>query len=397
MKLAYFTDTYLPNKDGVVVSILNFKNELEKRGNDVYIFCPEIPGGVYDNESVFAYSSTTFKPYPEYKVALFPYLADAKLKELGVDIIHSHALASMGVAARRAVKKTGLPSVATFHTLVPMALHYLQKGKKKNGIDTAALELVLRVVATWATKRYVSDVNAETLWDAFKWFFKPFDAVVCPSKYTQEIMSDHGIDSEVVPTGIDISRFNTSIDSSGFRKKFGLEKREVILHVGRLVVEKNFGHLIEAAPKIVKEIPNALFLVVGSGPAKPYFMRKIARKKLQKHFHFTGFLPDELLPEAYSSCSVLAFPSTFETQGLVALEAMACGKPVVCAANSAVSDVVHDGGNGRIFENEEDFGEKIIECIRKNKKYEKNARKTALKYSNKKCTTKLVKLYESII
>ena len=399
MKLAYFTDTYLPTRDGVVTSILSFKEELEKKGHEVYIFCPgKRKGRVQQEKNVFRYAASSFALYPEYDIAIFPYFADMKFKKLRIDIMHSHALTTMGLAARHISKKKKMPSVATMHTLVPLATHYLKEGAMKKDVSTKFWELILKLVTAWATKRFVYKIDSDTFWDALAWFFEPFDVVTCPSEYTRTIMAEHGIQTQVVPNGIDTARFRPDIDTRKFRQSFGLEGKNVVLHVGRLTLEKNLDVLIDAAPLVKREHPDAVFLVVGSGPARAHFEKRISEKGLADSFIFTGSLPDDLLPLTYAACDMLAFPSTFETQGLVALEAMACGKPVVAAKDTAVSEVIAEKKNGYLFNGTaQDFADKIAECLMKGAPFSKAARERALAYSKEKCAKKLISVYEQLL
>ena len=399
MKLAYFTDTYLPTRDGVVTSMLSFKEELQKKGHEVYIFCPDKRKGRLEEEkNVFRYASSSFGLYPEYNIAIFPYFANMKFKKLGIDIMHSHALTTMGLAARHISKKEKMPSVATMHTLVPLATHYLKEGAMKKGMSTEFWELILKLVTSWATKRLVYKIDSDTLWKALAWFFQPFDVVISPSQYTRTIMAEHGIQTQVVPNGIDTTRFRPDIDTREFRQRFGLEGKNVVLHVGRLTLEKNLDLLIDAAPLVKREYANVVFLVVGSGPARLHFERRVSEKGLADSFIFTGFLPDDMLPLTYAACNMLAFPSNFETQGLVALEAMGCGKPVVAAKDTAVSEVIAENKNGYLFNGTaEDFANKIAECLVKGARFSKAARETALAYSKEKCVKILISVYEQLL
>lgn len=376
MKLAYFTDTYLPNKDGVVTSIVNFRRELEKRGHEVYIFSSGSRQAKKENRDshVFYHSSATFRPYPQYKVALFPFLSSPKVKSLGIDIVHSHGLATMGLAAYAASRSLKLPSVATFHTLVPEAMHYISN-----------VQVVKRMASGAA-------------WKYLKWYYGLFDETTAPSRYTAALLAEHKINSRVLPNGIDTKRFRLGISAAAFKKHHGLEGKTVFMHVGRLAREKNLSLLIDSALMVKEEIPDAAFVFVGAGPAAELYKKEAREKGVAKLFHFTGFVPDALLPAAYSACDVFAFPSEFETQGLVALEAMACGKPLACAAKSAASELVGEGKTGFIFNQDaSDCADKLVLCAQHSKKMANAARKKASEYSVEKCTGKLLALYKKML
>ena len=101
MRIAFFTDSYLPQWDGVVSTILGFRKELEREGHEVYIFAAGSRKDKEENKDphVYYHASTPFKPYPEYRVALFPYLSERRVRKLGIDVIHTHGMATMGLAA----------------------------------------------------------------------------------------------------------------------------------------------------------------------------------------------------------------------------------------------------------------------------------------------------------
>ena len=231
-----------------------------------------------------------------------------------------------------------------------------------------------------------------------KWYFGLYKTVTSPSRYTSSILSSQGIHSAVVPNGIDTGRFNLKANSERFKKRFSLYGKTVFMHVGRLVFEKNIDLLIESALLVKEEVPDAVFVIVGSGPAKEQYKSRVREKGLESLFVFTGFVPDEELPEAYSACDVFAFPSKFETQGLVALEAMACGKPVACASKSATSELISEGKNGFSFsDSPDDCAQKLILCSQSSKKMASFARKKAEEYSIEKCTSKMLKAYDSAL
>jgi len=118
-----------------------------------------------------------------------------------------------------------------------------------------------------------------------------------------------------------------------------------------LCSRKNIDLLIDSALIVREEIPDAVFVIVGTGPASKYYQARVREKGFRRFFVFTGFVPDAELPKAYAACDVFAFPSAFETQGLVALEAMACAKPVACLSDSAASELVEGYGCGVTFKN----------------------------------------------
>lgn len=380
MRIAFFSDTYLPNRDGVVTSILTLRKALEERGHEVFIFCSGSRQAKERNldDHVFYYTSIPFKPYPDYKIAIFPFLSKRKIEELDIQLVHSHGIATTGWAAIWVAMSLNLPLLTTFHTLVPEAVHYIAAKSDR-------------------MKRLIKKIA----WDYVKFYLKRSDVVIVPSNIIKSILIDYGLKKEIytIPTGIDVNKFNPCLNGELIRKLLGIKDEYLVLYLGRLVKEKNLDVLIRAAPKVLKNLPNCKFMVAGVGPAKGYYESMIIENNVRDSFILQGYIEEEKIASYYAASDVFVFPSKFETQGLTALEAMACGKPVVGANYLAIKEIVKDGYNGYLFnpDDPDDCAEKIIKTIKEKSIMGKNARQTALEYSVDKCTNKLLKVYERMI
>lgn len=376
MKIAYFTDTYLPNVDGVVTCLLNYRKELEKKGHEVYIFTPGSKKDKAENkdERVHYFTSASFRPYPDYRISLFPFPSAVKrAREIRPDIIHSHGIATTGLAAINCAHELKVPAIASFHTMVPEATHYLTKNE--------GMQKILEDVA----------------WKYLRWYYGFFDTVLVPSRYAEDMLRRKGISNTMVlPSGIDLEAFGSG-DGEGVRKKHGLGKKKIILHVGRLVMEKNLDLLINEAHSIINKQPNARFLVVGKGPSEEYYKNAVKMKGLAEYFIFAGFVEKEALPDYYAAADVLAFPSRFDTQGIVVLEAMAAGTPVVVPKKSAAAELVEEGRSGHTFEEPVDFREKILMAMENKGEMGKAAREAAKKYGKEEMVARLEKFYKAKI
>ncbi len=374
MKIAYFTDTYLPNVDGVVTCLLNYRKELEKKGHEVYIFSPGSKKDKAENKdrNVYYFTSTTFKPYPDYRLSLFPFpSAVKKVKEIRPDLIHSHGIATTGLAAINCAHALKVPAIASFHTMVPEATHYLTKNE--------SMQKILEDVA----------------WTYLKWYYGFFDTVLVPSKCVADILKAKGIcNTMILPSGIDVKAF-AKADGDSARKRYGLGKKKIILHVGRLVKEKNLDLLINEASSIMNKQPNARFLIVGKGPSEEYYKNAVRMKGLDEYFIFTGFVDRKELPDYYAAADVLAFPSKFDTQGLVVLESLACGTPAVVPKKSAAEEIVEEGKNGYTFSEPVDFREKILLAMERKREMSESAREKAALYDNAGMAVKLEELYKA--
>jgi len=377
MRIAFFSDTWIPNKDGVVTTMLNYRRELEKRGHDVFVFASADPKTIRQNTDpkTFLFRSLTFPPYPQYKIALFPFPAKKKALENGVQIVHCHGIA-MGLPALTTARDLELPSIATLHTLIPAATRFITNS-----------EVGQRLAAKIA-------------WKAMAAFYSRFDLVTVPSHVIQRALREHGVDSIVVPNALDTERFRPEIDGSAVRRKLGLRKGErMVLTTGRVSREKNLDVLIRASQGVEK----ARFVIVGDGPARKELMRLAHSEGVASRFVFTGLVSDADLPRYYAACDVFATASTFETQGLALLEAMASGKPAVAADALALPEEVKNGKNGFLFKpfSEAECAAKISAVLNADKKtyasLAKNARKTAEQYSIPASTRKLLAVYEKLL
>ncbi|HLC68879.1 MAG TPA: glycosyltransferase [Candidatus Bilamarchaeaceae archaeon] len=376
MRIAYFTDTYLPNTDGVVSSILNYRKELERRGHEVFIFSPGTKKQKKENtdEHVYYFTSAAFKPYPDYRIALFNFFSPLKMvRERGIDVIHSHGIATTGLAAIQSSKKLKIPSIVTFHTLVPEAIHYISPHENMHSF--------LQNVA----------------WKYLRWYYKHYPKILAPSRYARRILAEHGIENtELLPTGIDLEVFNAGVKPAAARKKFGLTDEPVVLYVGRLAKEKNIEILIEAAPSLLNLLPKTKFLLVGKGPAETYYKDLVRKKDLESHFIFAGYIDAATLPSCYAAADVLAFPSKFDTQGLVVLEAMGTGLPAVVHKDSAAAEFVEDSKNGYLFSDNFDLYEKLKSTIKEKKKLRPYVLETAEKYDMRKSVDRLLEIYQTL-
>ncbi|MCX6777686.1 MAG: glycosyltransferase [Candidatus Micrarchaeota archaeon] len=375
MRIAFFTDTYLPNKDGVVTSILTSRSRLEKMGHEVYVFCSGTREAKRENRDprVFYHASAPFAPYPDYQLALFPFLSRNKLKKLNIDLVHSHGLATMGLAAAVSARAIGKPLVTTFHTLIPEAVHYIARGRR--------MERLTKSIA----------------WKYVTWYLGLADCIITPSGIVREMLEDHGLRNVyAVPNGIDTRVFNPKVKCSEVKKELGIEGKKMVLNVGRLVKEKNLDVLIKSALIVLEGESDAVFVVAGGGPAEAYYRALVRKEGVEDKFIFKGYLSRDLLAKYYAAADVFAFPSKFETQGLVALEAMACGTPVAGAEYLAIKEIVKSGYNGYLFDpdDHEDCAEKLLKTMRDRSSLSKNARRTATQYSLEKCAEKMVDVYE---
>lgn len=376
MRVAMFTDSFLPARDGVVNSILTTKAQLEKLGHEVFIFAPE-PCNGHREEGVYYFRSVTYKRYPGYSFAPFPTNKCEVLKDLDVDVIHTHGLLFMGVRSMFAARTLKLPVVVSFHTMVTDAAKYYAPFP----------------IPDWIMNRL--------FWIYLKQLLERADSVVAPTAAIKtELLAYapamHRVD--VIPTGVNCDRFSPEVDGSAIRKKYGLNGERVLLHVGRIAMEKNLDLVIEGFSELVKKEPMARLLIVGEGPAKRHYQECVKEKGLDGKIIFTGFIPDDELPQVYAACNASVIASKFETQGLVGLEAMASGRPVAGINYRAVKELIHEGENGFVFEDDpSSCAAAMRAALDHSEVMGESTRRYALGYSAELSVEKLVELYKYAI
>ncbi len=382
LRIAFYTDTYLPNVDGVVTSIINFRKELERRGHDVYVFGSGSPYNKrkYSNDKTFLYTGLSFKPYPQYSIAIFPYNSSLKLRSIGIDIIHSQTPFAMGFSGLMAGKMSQYPVVGSFHTFVNnkyIVEHYYPKSRP------------VRKFASAYMKKYL------------RFFYRRCDAVIAPSMTVERMLKAGGIGNvNVVPNCIDTERFNDKVDGTGIRKEYRIKDRDkVVLYVGRLSREKRVETLLRAAKLLVKNDNRIKILIAGRGPSEQYYKDMAHRLGLGHSARFIGFVDQKKLPEVYAASDLLCMPSTFETQGIVSIEAMATGKPVVGADFLSTKEMIRNNFNGEKFAagDYRQCARKIDKVLNNTKPYIKNAISTGRSFSSEKMTDKLVEVYKLLL
>ena len=379
MKVALFTDTYLPTVDGVVTSVLTTRRQLEADGHEVVVFAPEDPKrrGARETGTIYV-RAREFRSYPGYRLAMFPGREVDLIKDLGIDVIHSHGVGFVGVKGLWSAWQAKIPIVQTFHTMIQDTIPFYSPFGLNFHLLERGLRFYLRI------------------------FLRKCQGVVVPSRaILDEILalSPEATIADVIPTGVDPERFHPAVSGESVRTRWDLNGSEVVLHVGRVAPEKNLATLIHAFPRIQQTNPDVKLLVVGSGPYLEKYYDIVRHLGLAGDVIFTGFVPDADLPKYYAAADVFAIASKFETQGLVVLEALATGRPVAGANFRAIPEFVREGVNGALFDpgDPRQCADAILRCLDRADAMRSAARESALPYSVGRCTRRLEDLYERLL
>jgi glycosyltransferase involved in cell wall biosynthesis len=225
------------------------------------------------------------------------------------------------------------------------------------------------------------------------------DYWVAPSRFTAEqFIKLFKISKEkirVIPEGVDLEKFNRSVDTSDINEKLGNERK--ILFVGNLHPNKGVHFLIKSFALVKSRINDVKLVIVGDGHLKHYLINLTKRLNLEKDVIFAGFVNDEDLPKYYASCDIFASASVLEGFGLIFLEAMALGKPIVAFNLASIPEVVENAGILVNEINHEKFADAIIELLSDEKLYQEkseNALKRAKLFSWEKIAEQFIKINE---
>lgn len=348
MRIAIFTDTFLPEINGVTKTLSKMKKYMDEQEIEYKFF---IPGDAKDaNENIVSFNSFSFFLYPERKIAI-PRYKEIKnsLDKFNPDIIFIVTPFAIGLMGFRYAKEKGIPIVSNYSTDFPKYL-----------------------------KHYKLEILQNAVWTFFRWFHSSSHINFCPSIATKLDMENHGIRNvEIWGRGIEINEFSPRKRNQELREKYCIDDEKLLLYVGRIAPEKELDVLIDAVKILNKKKLKFKLLVIGDGPSKQGFEDENIENVV-----FVGYKRGEELKEYYASTDIFTFPSSSETYGNVILEAMASGLPVVAPFAGGVKENLIDMENGLAFQtgDPEDMAEKI-ECLLTNSELIDRFGETARKHT----------------
>ncbi len=317
MKIAFFTETFLPKVDGIVTRLTKTVEHLVAAGDEVLIVCPEGAPEQYMGARVLGVPAMPLPLYPELKLALPRPAVSEALDQFQPDLVHVVNPAVLGLGGIWLARTKQIPLVASYHTHLPKYLEHYGMGMLE-----------------------------PLLWELLKAAHNQARLNLCTSTAMVQELSDKGIQHTALwQRGVDTDLFRPSLRSDALRRRLlggHSDSGRLLLYIGRLSAEKQ----IERIRPVLDQLEGARLALVGDGPH---------RQQLEKVFEgtattFVGYLAGEELAGAYASADAFLFPSSTETLGLVLLEAMAAGCPVVGANRGGIPDIVTDGLNGCLYE-----------------------------------------------
>lgn len=314
MKIAIVTETFHPATNGVVTRLTATVRWLVRQGHEVLVLAPDEGIDEYEGARVCRIPSFRFFLYRDLKLAFPRPLVGKILKQFDPDVVHVVNPAMLGVAGIWYGRRW--PLVASYHTHVPQYADFYR--------------------LPWLKP---------PLWGYLRLLHNRADLNLCTSKAVQEELIRRKFRNvHVWKRGVEVERFGPEHYSRAMRERLsgGQPDKRLLLFVGRLAAEKG----IEKIRDVLDASGDVRLAIVGDGPH---------RRELEAHFAgtgtvFTGFLHGEELAQAYASCDLFVFPSMTETLGLVLLEAMASGLPVVAAGSGPAEEQIEHGRTGFLFD-----------------------------------------------
>jgi glycosyltransferase involved in cell wall biosynthesis len=368
MRIALFTETFLPKVDGIVTRLSHTVDHLQRMGDQVLVFSPEGGLSEYKGARINGIPGFPLPLYPELKLALPRPSIRRELELFQPDLIHIVNPAVLGVGGLYYAKSLGIPLVASYHTHLPKYLEHYGLGMLEG-----------------------------VLWELLKLMHNQAVINLVTSTAMQDALESHGVERvHVWQKGVDVELFDPSLADAEMRLHLtqGNPDSPLLLYVGRLSAEKE----IDRIKPVLEAIPNARLALVGDGPY---------RADLEKIFEgtptfFAGYMTGKTLGAAFASADAFIFPSRTETLGLVLLEAMAAGCPVIAANAGGIPDIVTDGVNGYLFDPADERGaiaatERLLNNAAERAQLRQNARQEAERWGWAAATRQLQGFYQNIL
>ena len=388
MRALFVSDVYFPRVNGVSTSIRTFRQDLATCGVETLLVVPSYVqsgapssgGSLSDEPGILRVSSSGVPKDPEDRRMQWGALNRvlSTIPRGRVDVVHIQTPFIAHYAAARFARRNGVPCVATYHTFFEEYLHHYVPVLPRS---------IGRYLARSFTRSQCADVQA----------------LIAPSDPMRDVLLEYGVSTpiHVLPTGLPADRFNPGI-AERFRSEQGIPAgRPLVTYVGRVAHEKNIEFLVKVFVEVRKTLPEAMLVIAGEGPAREPLRQLVARLGLEKDVHFAGYLDRNTgLLDCYAAANVFVFASRTETQGLVLLEAMAQGAPVVSTAELGTRSVLKAGCGALVVEEQlQPFTAAVVQVLQDaalRSDLAERGRTYARTWSSAIMARRLADLYESL-
>jgi glycosyltransferase involved in cell wall biosynthesis len=342
----FISDVYFPRVNGVSTSIRTFRQDLANCAVETLLVAPRYApaaSGEAAEEGVLRVPAARVPGDPEDRRMSWRALTRAldALADGAFDLVHIQTPFIAHYAGVRCARRAGVPCVATYHTFFEEYLHHY-------------LPMMPRPVSRFLARSFTRSQCAAV------------QALIAPSEPLRAVLEDYGVRTpiHVLPTGLAPDRFRSG-DGRAFRAAAGIDAgRPLVTYIGRVAHEKNIGFLLQMFGEVLKSVPDALLVIAGEGPARETLRSEVATRGLTAHVHFAGYLErDGALLDCYAAADVFVFASRTETQGLVLLEAMAQGVPVVSTAELGTRSILPGSGALIVPEERQAFAAAVVRVL----------------------------------
>jgi glycosyltransferase involved in cell wall biosynthesis len=381
MNILMISDVYFPRVNGVSTSIATFRGSLAALGHSVMLIAPDYPTAADEDAGIVRIPSRYLLLDPEDRILKAGEILsqEHQLRDRRFDLLHIQTPFIAHHVGVKLARRLGIPCVETYHTYFEEYLyHYIPFLPK----------LFLKSVARALTRRQCNQM----------------DAVVVPSQAMHEVLDDYGVRAPVseIPTGIEPGDL-----PPGSRERFcsthGIDaSRPMLVHIGRVAHEKNIAFLLDVLLAVRRVVPEVLLVIAGEGPALVHLRRQALALGLERSIRFLGYLKrGPSLSDCYCAGDVFVFASATETQGLVLLEAMTLGVPVVSTAVMGTRDILAAGKGALVAgETVTDFADKVVRLLGDpvlRERLGREARDHADGWSAEVMARRLVEFYRKVI
>lgn len=344
MKILFVSDVYFPRINGVSTSIRTFVEQMQNLGHEVHLIAPEYGVSTQDEAWIKRIPARSIYFDPEDKLMKYGEAVQRlpELRQEGYDIVHVHTPFVAHYLGLKLARELNVPCVETYHTFFEDYLHHYLPWIPK---------VMARGMAKMISKRQCNEV----------------DAIVAPSQPMLEVLRGYGVKvmADVIPTGLQAHSFKEA-DGEAFREKYEIPlDRPMLLYVGRVAFEKNISFLLEMTKVLIEQRPDVLLVVTGEGPAEASLHKLAKMLGIENNVKFIGYLDrNKELNACYQAADIFVFASKSETQGLVLLEAMAQGTPVVAIAELGTASILVEGQGAWIAADDTSmFAEKVYQLL----------------------------------
>ncbi|WP_125760819.1 glycosyltransferase family 4 protein [Companilactobacillus hulinensis] len=339
MNIGIFTDTYFPQVSGVATSIQTLKNDLERKGNSVYIFTTTDPNVSKKTiePNIFRVGSVPFISFTDRRIAIRGMFHAVELaKELKLDIVHTQTEFSMGLMGKFVAKQLKIPFVHTYHTMYEDYLHYVLNG---------------HLLKPYHVKQMS------------RMFLKNASGVVAPSKQVKSTLDRYEVPApiSIIPTGVDLSEYTKPINASDIREELGIsEETPVILMLSRIALEKKIDHMLKSMPELLKYDPSIKLVIVGDGPDMDELVDMSKSLGIGDSVIFTGEVEHDKISPYYHMANIFVSSSDTESQGLTYIEAIASGLKIVVRSAPYTDQLLTDPSVGVTFSQDSQLVPRIV-------------------------------------